>query len=334
MRAPEFWERRKGGTLSAALSPLGWAYGLGGRARRAATRAWRPPVPVLCVGNAVAGGAGKTPLALDIGKRLRGRSVDAHFLTRGYGAAAAGPLRVDAARHTFADVGDEALLLAEVAPTWVARHRVAGARAAVTAGAGALVMDDGHQNPALAKDVSLLAVDGGYGFGNGCVMPAGPLREPLSDALRRTDAVALMGGDETDATGQIAQIGRRAGTSLPILTAKARPGPEARALASKPVVAFAGIGRPGKFFETLGAAGAKVAAALPFPDHHPYGAGDVAHLENLAEAHGAALVTTAKDAVRLPEALRARVAVLTITLEWENEAAIEAILGTLVSHGR
>jgi tetraacyldisaccharide 4'-kinase len=143
-----------------------------------------------------------------------------------------------------------------------------------------------------------------------------------------------MGGDETDATGQIAQIGRHAGTSLPILAANARPGPEARALAGKPVVAFAGIGRPGKFFETLGAAGAEVAAALPFPDHHRYGAGDVARLESLAEAHGAALVTTAKDAARLPGALRARVAVLTITLEWEDEAAIEAILDTLVSHGR
>ena len=273
-------------------------------------------------------------VAADIGERLRGRGVDAHFLTRGYGGAAAGPLRVDAARHTFADVGDEALLLAEVAPTWVARHRAAGARAAVAAGADALVMDDGHQNPALAKDVSLLAVDGGYGFGNGCIMPAGPLREPLSDALRRADAVVLMGGDATGVTGEIAQIGRRAGTSLPILAANARPGPEGRGLAAKPVVAFAGIGRPGKFFETLGAAGAEVAATLPFPDHHPYGAGDIERLENLAEAHGAALVTTAKDAVRLPETLRARVAVLTITLEWEDEAAIEAILDTLVSHGR
>ena len=135
-------------------------------------------------------------------------------------------------------------------------------------------------------------------------------------------------------TGEIAQIGRRAGTSLPILAANARPGPEGRGLAAKPVVAFAGIGRPGKFFETLGAAGAEVAATLPFPDHHPYGAGDIERLENLAEAHGAALVTTAKDAVRLPETLRARVAVLTITLEWEDEAAIEAILDTLVSHGR
>lgn len=329
MRAPEFWERGKGGVLSGALSPLGWAYGLGARACGAFSQAWQAPVPVLCVGNAVAGGAGKTPVALDIGARLRRRGVDAQFLSRGYGGAAAGPLRVDASQHTFADVGDEALLLAKVAPAWVARRRAAGARAAVVAGAGALVMDDGHQNPALAKDVSLLVVDGGYGFGNGRVMPAGPLREPLADALGRAHAAVLMGADAADAAGQMARA-----ASLPILRAQTRPGPEVGALAGKPVVAFAGIGRPGKFFATLGAAGAEIATALPFPDHHPYGAGDVARLEQLAETHGAALVTTAKDAVRLPEALRARVMVLTITLEWEDEAAIEAILDTLVSHGR
>ena len=329
MRDPEFWERGKGGVLSGALSPLGWAYGLGARACRAVTQAWRAPVPVLCVGNAVAGGAGKTPVALDIGARLRARGVEAHFLSRGYGGAASGPLRVDAARHTYRDVGDEALLLAEVAPAWIARHRAAAARAAVAAGAGTLVMDDGFQNPGLAKDVSLLVVDGGYGFGNGRVMPAGPLREPLAEAFGRAHAAVLMGADAADGSGRILR-----GASLPILRADARPGPEARTLAGKPVVAFAGIGRPEKFFAMLGAAGAEIAAALPFPDHHPYTAGDEARLERLAEAHGAALVTTAKDAVRLPEALRATVTVLTITLEWEDEAAIEAILDTLVSHGR
>jgi len=288
-------------------------------------------VPVLCVGNAVAGGAGKTPVALDIGTRLKARGIEAHFLSRGYGGAAAGPLRVDINRHTYRDVGDEALLLAKVAPTWVGRQRAAAARAAVAAGAGALVIDDGYQNPALAKDVSLLVVDGGYGFGNGRVMPAGPLREPVAEALGRAHAAILMGVDTADGIGQIARGG---GASLPVLAAHTRPGPEAQALAGKPVVAFAGIGRPQKFFATLDAAGAEVEAALPFPDHHPYAARDVARLEQLAEAHGAALVTTAKDTVRLPEALRASVTVLTITLEWEDETAIEAVLDTLVSHGR
>ena len=329
MLAPEFWEHGKGGILSAALSPLGWAYGLGGRVRRAAARPWRAPVPVLSVGNAVAGGAGKTPLALDIGTRLRTRGIDAHFLIRGYGGAAAGPLRVEVDRHTYHDVGDEALLLARVAPTWVARDRAAGAREAVAAGASALVLDDAHQNPALVKDVSLLVVDGGYGFGNGRVIPAGPLREPVADAMGRAHGAVLMGSDASDRIGQMARS-----ASVPVLRAEARPGPEADALAGKPVVAFAGIGRPGKFFETLGTLGLEVETALPFPDHHPYDAGDVARLERLAEAHGAALVTTAKDAVRLPDALRSRVTVLTITLEWQDEAVIEAILDTLVNHGR
>ena len=163
------------------------------------------------------------------------------FLIRGYGGAAAGPLRVEVDRHTYHDVGDEALLLARVAPTWVARDRAAGAREAVAAGASALVLDDAHQNPALVKDVSLLVVDGGYGFGNGRVIPAGPLREPVADAMGRAHGAVLMGSDASDRIGQMARS-----ASVPVLRAEARPGPEADALAGKPVVAFAGIGRPGQ----------------------------------------------------------------------------------------
>ncbi len=170
MRAPEWWDASGSALLPTLLAPFGWGWGLAAQARRAWVRPWRAGVPVLCIGNLVAGGAGKTPLALDIGARLAGRGVAVHFLTRGYGGSAAGPLRVDGERHDVSQVGDEALLLARLAPTWVARDRGAGARAAIAEGAAVIIMDDGFQNPALAKDVSLIAIDGGFGFGNGRLM--------------------------------------------------------------------------------------------------------------------------------------------------------------------
>ena len=162
---PEFWERP--GPLPALLAPLGWAYAAAGRLRRAATTPWRAPVPVLCVGNLVVGGAGKTPVAMDLVKRLLRRGERPHLLSRGYGGTLTGPIQVDATRHHYRDVGDEALLLARVAPTWIARDRAAGARAAVAAGATVLVLDDGFQNPRLVQDLTFLVVDGLYGFGNG-----------------------------------------------------------------------------------------------------------------------------------------------------------------------
>ena len=174
MRAPEFWARDGG--FAALLAPLGLSYDLAGRLHRALARPHSVPVPVICVGNLVAGGAGKTPLVIALVEALATRGQRAYCLTRGYGGCEAGPVRVDPAAHDAKRVGDEALLLARIAPTWVARDRAAGARAASAAGAGIIVMDDGFQNPHIAKDLSLLAVDGAYGFGNAKVMPAGPLR--------------------------------------------------------------------------------------------------------------------------------------------------------------
>jgi len=312
--APEFWLR--GGLCAHLLQPLAWAHAAAGAARRVFARPWRAPVPVICVGNVVAGGAGKTPVVLSLAQRLAARGVVPHILSRGYGGSASGPLRVDPTRHTAAEVGDEPLLLAAVAPTWVARDRVAGARAAATAGAGLILMDDGLQNPGLEKDLSLLVVDGSYGFGNGKVIPAGPLREPVAAALARTDAVLLMGEDES---GIAASVG-----ATPVL--RAMLAPVAGTVLDGPVVAFAGIGRPEKFFRTVTDAGARLVAAHGFPDHHSYDTRALERLEAEAAAAHARLVTTAKDAARLSPAWRARVSVLAVEVRWQDEAALDALL--------
>ena len=321
MRAPEFW--RRDGLMPALLAPLGCAYAAAGELRRRAATPQRLPVPVVCIGNLVAGGAGKTPVAISVVGRLRAMGIDAHILSRGYGGRLAGPLRVDPARHHYTDVGDEALLLARAAPTWVARDRRAGGRAAVAAGAGAIVLDDGHQNPHLVKNLSMVVVDGGYGFGNGRVLPAGPLREPVGRGLSRAGAVVVLG--EGDAPAGLE------GCGVPVLRAALRPGPDAAALAGRPVVAFAGIGRPEKFFQTLVALGADLRATFAFADHHPYRAGDLAPALAAAQQEGASIVTTEKDAVRLPRGVAERVATLAISVCWQDMSALDGLLSRLMA---
>ena len=315
--APEFWARP--GLAGQLLEPLGRAHAAAGAARRALTRPWHATVPVLCVGNLVAGGAGKTPVVISLARLLAARGMHPHILSRGYGGAMAGPVAVDRARHDAAAVGDEALLLAEAAPTWIARDRGAGARAAAAAGAGLIVMDDGFQNPGLSQDLALIVIDGTYGFGNGRIIPAGPLREPIAPALARADAVVLMGADEA---GVAARLG-----ATPVLRADLVP--VAGTELGGAVVAFAGIGQPEKFFRTLAAMGCRIAARHAFADHHRYAATELARLAATADEAGARLVTTAKDAVRLPPEWRERVTVVPVEVRWQDEAALAALLARI-----
>lgn len=323
MRAPDFW--RRPGVASALLAPAGWFFGLATRLRLQMTTPWRAPVRVLCIGNLVAGGAGKTPVAISLGARLAERGAKVHFLGRGYGGAATGPLRVDPKAHDAATVGDEALLLARVAPTWIARDRVAGVRTAA-GGADIVVMDDGFQDPTVAKDLSVLVVDGGYGFGNRRVIPAGPLREPVEAGLARAQALVVVGADKA---GIVDDAAVRA-QGIPILRAAVVPGPESARLKGHAVVAFAGIGRPEKFFATLEAVGCRLAAAHAFADHHPFSDGDIRRLKAEARERDARLVTTEKDAVRLPAASRDGIEILTIALAWSEETALDALLEPLL----
>jgi tetraacyldisaccharide 4'-kinase len=294
------------------LSPLS-AIGAAITARRVARPGWRAPVPVICCGNVTVGGAGKTSLVLDLALRLKARGRTVHILLRGYGGRSRGTHRVTPA-DTAAEVGDEALLLAAVAPTWTGADRAASARAAVAAGATVLLMDDGLQNPSLHKDLSLLVVDGATGFGNGRVLPAGPLREPVAVGAARCQAAVVIGA------AMLLPV------PLPVLRATLVQGPEIAGLRGKRVLAFAGIAYPNKFFAPLTAAGIEVVRRLPFPDHHPYSRRELDELLAEADRLNAIPVTTPKDAVRLPVEIRDRVQVVGVGLAWDEEAVLSTLL--------
>ncbi|WP_238313117.1 tetraacyldisaccharide 4'-kinase [Methylobacterium crusticola] len=323
MREPGFWWRPRPSLAARLLAPVGAAYG-GLVLRRMARPGEAAAVPVICVGNASLGGAGKTPTALALAALLRDLGRRPAFLSRGYGGRLAGPVRVAPGRHDAASVGDEPLLLARAAPAVVARDRVAGAALCVAEGADVIVMDDGLQNPGLRKDWRLAVFDGAVGAGNGLAFPAGPLRAPLAAQWAHVDAVLVIGeGAPGDA---VADAARERG--LPVLRGRLRPDPAAAAsLAGRPVLAFAGIGRPDKFFATLRALGAEVRDTRRFPDHHAYAAAEVATLVQAAARGGLALVTTEKDRVRLPADMP--VAVLPVTLAVAEAAALRGRLAAL-----
>jgi tetraacyldisaccharide 4'-kinase len=283
------------------LQPIGALWG--GIATRAyeRTTAYRSRLPVICIGNFTAGGTGKTPLAIHVGDALHRLGRSAVFLTRGYGGRLKGPHWVDTAADTATDVGDEPLLLARQAPTLVSRDRAAGAHAIEAGGRAAdvIIMDDGLQNPALAKDLVLAVVDGRRGLGNGRVMPAGPLRAPLNFQFQLADAIVVNEPHDPSSASAAVTDWLKQRFPGPVLTATVAAAEEASWLDGANVIAFAGIGVPQRFFDLLRRCGANVVHALPFPDHHPFGEVDAGRLLNLASAHSAVLVTTEKDMFRM-----------------------------------
>ncbi len=321
MRAPEFWQAGRGALAAPLLAPATalWQWATHRRLRRG--RPYDPGVPVLCIGNATVGGSGKTPLVLLLARLLAARGHRPAILSRGYGGRAAGPLRVLPDRHGADLVGDEPLELAAVAATYVGRERTALARMAVADGAGCLILDDGFQDPALVKRLSLLVLDGGAGLGNGRIVPAGPCREPWDEALARAHGV-VVGGPPT---GPLPAAGDR-----PLFHGRLLPIDGAR-LAGCAVAAFAGIGRPAKFFASLDDAGARLVRRDVFGDHHAYRPGEVRRLRAEAGRLGARLVTTRKDWVRLPPALRHGIEVLDVTLVLDDPVAFDRLLAAAVA---
>lgn len=334
MRDPAFWWHPQS-RLARCLAPLGGIYG-SAAAWRMKRLGQRAPVPVICVGNFGLGGSGKTPLALTLATMLIAHGEKPFFVSRGYGGRAHGPLRVDPAIHNAKDVGDEPLLLARIAPVIVSRDKVAGAMAAVSAGASVIVMDDGFQNPSLVKDLSIIAVDAGRGLGNGFVFPAGPLRAPLSTQLEFADAMIVIG--EGAGAQAVSTSGRNRG--IPVLDASLIPSPEALArLAGRDVLAFAGIGDPEKFFVTLRHHGIAVSETAVFPDHHPFTAHDLLELALRALEGHLTLVTTAKDYARLSSdpvlgAVLPDIAVLDVTLTLRDEAALWRLVEGALARAR
>ena len=329
MLAPDFWWRKGPSLLAVMLAPVGAVYG-SMTAHRMARTGLRLEVPVVCVGNFVVGGAGKTPAAIAVARLLQAQGHRPAFLSRGYGRdrrrTSAAVIAVDPDRHDAGLCGDEPLLLARVAPTFVAVDRRASARAAVAAGASILVLDDGLQNPTLRKDVSIAVVDGTAGIGNGLCVPAGPLRAPLARQWRFTSLLCVVGKGE--AGRALEAQARNAGVA--VCTGHLAPDPEAIGrLRGRRLVAFAGIGRPSKFFATLAEAGLDAVEHRWFPDHHVYSPDDRAALRQMADQFGARLVTTAKDRVRLPPDFD--VEVVPVELVFDAPAILEERLYSLTT---
>ena len=295
MRAPGFWRGPRPGWQAMCLWPISLLYAAVALARFRRAPMVRAGAPVICVGNPTVGGSGKTPTAILIARLLEALGRRPVFLSRGYGAKVSGPVTVDPKVHTAADVGDEPLLLARTAPTVVSPDRALGAEMAEGLG-DIIVMDDGFQNPALHKDLSLLVIDAAYGVGDGYCLPAGPLRLPLGPQLARAGAVVMVGeGEAGEAVAK--QAGAR---GVPVLRGRLVADPAmTTALSGRPAIAFAGIGRPDKFFETLGDIGVQVVETRAFADHHRYSDADARGLMALQKRSGAIPVTTEKDLVRI-----------------------------------
>jgi tetraacyldisaccharide 4'-kinase len=325
-REPSWWYSAQTSLAARSLAPAAWIFATFARRRLLRAPLYRSTLPVVCIGNFTAGGTGKTPLALSLAAALRQRGHAPAFLTRGYGADVSVPTLADPARHTARDVGDEALLLARAGAVMVSADRVAGARAIedLQPAADVILMDDGLQNPGLAKDLTIAVVDGARLFGNGRVIPAGPLRAPLGVQVQRTDLVVVNGTpQERDA---VARRLASEGYTGPVAVARAEPAEELSWLAGRSVLAYAGIGNPDRFYRLIERLGGRLAATRTFADHHAYTAADCAALLAAADELGAELVTTEKDLVRLRDEspdharLRRQSRTLPITLRFDDDA--------------
>lgn len=327
MKPPLFWSNSKTapGWQAHLFAPLSALYART-TARRVAQPGYRARVPVICIGNINAGGTGKTPTTIALVQRLIGRGYTPHVVSRGYGGKLSGPVRVDEQGHSADDVGDEPLLIAAFTPTWVSKDRAAGVKAAEAAGAEVILLDDGMQNPSVEKDVTLIVVDAWRGFGNGRVIPSGPLREPVPSGMARGDVLVSIGDSRAQRRfskewAQFVSISHATGQLKPLATGMDWQGLRA--------LAFAGIGHPEKFFQTLGDLGATLLRREPLKDHQPLSIPLMKRLEVEALALNAQLVTTEKDAVRLPRAFRLKVLTLPVRLHLDDWTPVDEHLSRL-----
>lgn len=322
MREPHFWtvqdkrSRASAPMIKLLMTPLSMIYRWAGQNRIAKATPEEVGLPVICIGNLTLGGAGKTPVTAAVRKHFVEKGVRAASLSRGYRGTLEGAHRVDVARHAFTETGDEPLMLAAAGEAWISKDRPAGAKAMKADGVQVIVMDDGHQNPSLKKYLSIVVIDASNPFGNGHIFPKGPLRERVVDGLSRADAVVLMGDGETPPA-----LKDFKGTVLRARLAPLAPMPPGR------YIAFAGIGRPERFFDSLQQQpGVELAESVPFPDHHAFTASDINYLMKLSTERDARLVTTDKDFVRLPQDVKPKVLRASVEAKFEDPAAFSALL--------
>ncbi|MDI2112762.1 tetraacyldisaccharide 4'-kinase [Commensalibacter nepenthis] len=315
MKAPSFWQKNPPTLMARALTPFSlitqWI-----TKRRLSKLQWKASVPVICCGNLTVGGTGKTTIALELGKYFQ-LEYKIAFLTRGYKRKnrTTDPVLVNPTFHTVEDVGDEALLLAQHAPTWVAANRAESAQAAIQNGAELLIMDDGFQNPTLYQDMPLLVIDGATGFGNYKALPAGPLRESFDDGLSRAKACILIGDDQTNILKILPK-------NMLVFQSFLEMDQSIEEYSGKSVIAFAGIGRPDKFFDALIDNQLHLIEKKSFPDHHFYSSIELEQLLLLKHHYQIPLVTTPKDYVRLPSVFQSHVIPLGVHLKWQNQQTL------------
>lgn len=327
MKAPHFWsagldpKSREAAPLTRALlTPLAALYTWGIRRKLARAQPMKADVTVICIGNLTVGGVGKTPVVEAIRNYIDLKGMKAGSLSRGYGGTTLGPERVYPDWHEAHMCGDEPLMLSQTGVAWIGRDRYSAAQMMAFDQVKVVIMDDGHQNPSLAKDLSLIVIDAAAPFGNGHVLPKGPLREPIEDGLARADGVILMG--EGDIPPQVIKSG------LPVIRAKLVP---SAPMPDGPLVAFAGIGRPAKFFDSLRQHGADLREAVSYPDHYDYKKSDLTYLFRLAEDHGARLITTSKDHVRLDKSIRSRILAYPVKAEFDDISRLDALLSPVLN---
>ncbi len=322
IREPWFWrsDTMAAKAITTVLSPLSGLYDLGQRLRWRLTQPHQPSVPTICIGNATLGGVGKTPFAIAVYEELQKAGLTCQFLSRGYGGAEQGPLKVDGSKHHYPQIGDEALLLAKYGPVWVARNRATGSNASADDGAAAIIMDDGFQNPTIEKTFSILLLDAINPGGNGYIFPAGPLREPIARAQARADITISIGTDaETAHNGATENNTSFAAWLEPFNMPPAQK-----------VVAFSGIGKPDKFFNMLQQHGFELVDRFSFPDHHPFTDENLSALRKVAGQNGVPLITTEKDYVRLPHDLRDDVVCFPVRMRINQPALLtEMILSAI-----
>lgn len=325
MKEPLFWSNSptRPGWQTRLLAPLGGIYAKATKSRISKGDSYKASVPVICVGNINAGGTGKTPTTIALTQRLIGMGKVPHVVSRGYGGSLDGPVQVNERTHKAEETGDEPLLLAAFAPTWVAKDRAEGVQAAEAAGADVILLDDGFQNPSVHKDASIIVVDAHRGFGNGRCIPAGPLREPVAAGMARGDIVLSIGNEV--AQSRFAETWATE-VSLPHAKGALKPLQTGMDWTETPFFAFAGIGHPEKFFETLRGLGATLVHTEALADHQSLPPAMLARLYAESQKMGAQLVTTEKDAVRLPLEVRPQVLTLPVRLELQDWGPIDALL--------